>query len=152
MTVVDTLARPDVFRRMALLSVPFEGPPALPFATLGEAPAGSPAAPDIHDQLAALLRPRKDSLRHFASREANDDMLHCQQGLHNFFRAYYHFKSAYWKQNRPRPLASFAASELAKIPTYYIMNLDEGMAATVTPEMPSPQEIAAASTNCSWPF
>src|ERR1700721_1249254 len=98
MTVVDTLARPDVFRRMALLSVPFEGPPALPFATLGEAPAGSPAAPDIHDQLAALLRPRKDSLRHFASREANDDMLHCQQGLNNFFRASYPFKGPAWNQ------------------------------------------------------
>ena len=140
-----TLVRPDVFRRMALLSVPFEGPPALPFGTL-DAAHGSQATPDIHDQLAILPRPRKDSLRYFASREANDDMLHCQHGLHQFFRAYYHFKSADWKHNRPHPLASLTASELAKIPTYYIMNLDEGMAATVAPQMPSPQEIAA----CRW--
>jgi pimeloyl-ACP methyl ester carboxylesterase len=80
-----TLARPDIFRRMALLSVPFEGPPALPFGTLDHAHAGSRATSDIHDQLAALPRPRKDSLRYFASREANGDMLYCKQGLHDFF-------------------------------------------------------------------
>jgi pimeloyl-ACP methyl ester carboxylesterase len=32
------------------------------------------------------------------------------------------------------------------MPTYYIMDLDRDMAATVAPEMPSPEEIAA----CRW--
>jgi pimeloyl-ACP methyl ester carboxylesterase len=140
------LVRPDVFRRMALLSVPFEGAPALPFDTVSQRSEYSPAIQDINAELAALPRPRKDSMRYFASREADTDMLHCKQGLHDFFRAYYHFKSADWEQNKPHPLASFSASELAKIPTYYIMNSDEGMAETVAKEMPSKQEIAA----CRW--
>jgi pimeloyl-ACP methyl ester carboxylesterase len=138
------LVRPDVFRKMALLSVPFEVAPALPFDTVNS--GLSPATQDINAELAALPIPRKDNMRYFASREANDNMLHCKQGLHDFFRAYYHFKSADWEQNKPHPLASFSASELAKIPTYYIMNLDEGMAGTVAREMPSTDEIAA----CKW--
>ena len=35
------------------------------------------------------------------------------------------------------------ADELAKMPTYYIMDLADGMAETVAKEMPSPSEIAA---------
>jgi hypothetical protein len=68
------------------------------------------------------------------------------QGIHAFLRAYYHFKSADWKQNKPFKLASFTAGELAKMPTYYIMDLDKGMAETVAPEMPSAAEIAG----CKW--
>jgi pimeloyl-ACP methyl ester carboxylesterase len=68
------------------------------------------------------------------------------QGIHAFLRAYYHFKSADWKENKPFKLASSTDDELAKMPTYYIMDLDKGMAETVAPEMPSPVEIAA----CEW--
>jgi len=50
-------------------------------------------------------------------------------------RAYYHHKSADWKQNQPFPLKSWTASELEKMPTYYIMDLKEGMAGTVAKEM-----------------
>jgi len=32
---------------------------------------------------------------------ANGNMLHAPQGLHNFFRAYYHYKSADYKGNKP---------------------------------------------------
>ena len=49
---------------------------------------------------------------------------HCPQGLHDFLRAYYHDKSADWPGNRPYPLASWSAAELAKLPTYYVMDLD----------------------------
>src|SRR2546428_6736740 len=35
---------------------------------------------------------------------------------------------------------------MAKIPTYYVMEKDKGMAETVAPFMPSPAEIAA----CKW--
>jgi pimeloyl-ACP methyl ester carboxylesterase len=68
------------------------------------------------------------------------------QGLHNFLRAYYHTKSADWKQNNPFPLKSWTAAELAKLPTYYIMDLHKGMAETVAAEMPSSAEIEA----CKW--
>ena len=73
-------------------------------------------------------------------------MLHAPQGLHAFFRAYYHYKSADWKGNKPHPLKARTAEEMAQIPTYYVMEKDKGMAETVAPFMPSPAEIAA----CKW--
>jgi len=73
-------------------------------------------------------------------------MWHCPQGVHDFLRAYYHYKSADSKDNKPFPLKSWTASKLAKMPTYYIMDLKKNMAETVVPEMPTPSEIAA----CRW--
>ena len=73
-------------------------------------------------------------------------MWHCPQGMHAFLRAYYHYKSADWSGNKPHPLQSWTRGELAKMPTYYIMDLDKDMAETVVPEMPSAAEIAA----CRW--
>ena len=68
------------------------------------------------------------------------------QGIHAFLRAYYHMKSADWKQNQPFPLAARTAAEWAKLPRYYVMDLNKGMAETVAAEMPSAAEIAA----CRW--
>jgi hypothetical protein len=62
-------------------------------------------------------------------------------------RAYFHHKSADWKENRPHRLASWSAAELAKMPTYYIMDLAEDMPATVAKQMPSASQVAA----CKWP-
>lgn len=73
-------------------------------------------------------------------------MWRAPQGIHAFLRAYYHFKSADWAGNRPVRLAGWTADELARMPTYYIMDRDEGMAATVDREMPSPAQVAA----CGW--
>ena len=73
-------------------------------------------------------------------------MLHAPQGLHAFFRAYYHYKSADWKGNKPHPLKARTAAEMAEIPTYYVMERDKGMAATVAPFIPSAAEIA----QCKW--
>ncbi len=64
-------------------------------------------------------------------------MRHAPQGIHAFLRAYYHYKSADWKGNKPFRLEGWTAAELAKMPTYYIMERDKGMAATVAPYMPS---------------
>jgi pimeloyl-ACP methyl ester carboxylesterase len=135
------LVRPDVYGCVTLMSAPFAGPPPLPFDTDGK-PAPAPA-PDIHQALAALKRPRKHYQWYYSTREAEPDMLHPPQGLHAFFRAYYHHKSADWKQNRPFPLEAWTASELEKMPTYYIMDLAEGMAETVAHVMPTPAEVAA---------
>ena len=135
-----SLLRPDVFRSVVLMSAPFAGPPALPFNTDND--AAKPSAADIHEELAALRRPRKHYQWYYSTPEANDDMWRCPQGVHAFLRAYYHHKSADWRNNRPFPLKSWSAGELEKMPTYYIMDLDKGMAETVAPQMPSSSEIA----------
>jgi pimeloyl-ACP methyl ester carboxylesterase len=136
------LARPDVFRSLALMSAPFEGTPALPFATDGKPPA-IPESPTIHEALAALPRPRKHYQWWYSTRPANAAMWHCTQGVHDFLRAYYHHKSADWKDNKPHELAGWIAPEIAKMPTYYIMDLADDMPTAVAKEMPSAAEIAA---------
>jgi len=135
------LVRPDVFHSVALMSAPFAGPPALP-----EAAANGSAGEDIHAALAALPRPRKHYQWYYSTRPANADMHGCPQGVHDFLRAYFHHKSADWADNKPYPLASWTAPELAKMPTYYIMDRDRNMAETVAAEMPLAAEIAA----CRW--
>jgi pimeloyl-ACP methyl ester carboxylesterase len=143
-----SLVRPDVFRSVAMMSAPFAGPPALPFNTANPDATKQAAAPtpNIDQQLAALRRPRKYYQRYYTTREADNNMRNCPQGLHAFFRAYYYYKSADWKQNKPHPLAARTAEEMAKMPTYYVMDLDKGMAETVAAVMPSAAEIAA----CKW--
>ena len=136
-----SLIRPDVFRSVAMMSAPFSGAPTLPFNTDQEGP--KKMRDSIHDDLAALKRPRKHYQWYYSTRPANDDMWKCPQGVHAFMRAYYHHKSADWKQNQPFALKSWTAGELEKMPTYYIMDLGENMAQTVAREMPSADEIAA---------
>ncbi len=144
-----SLIRPDIFRSVVLMSAPFAGPPTIPFNTAGGfdrnlRPPG--ADPRSFADLATLARPRKHYMSYYATREADSDMRHAPQGLHNFLRAYYHVKSADYEDNNPHPLKSSAASELAKLPTYYVMDLNKGMAETVAPKMPSRADIDA----CQW--
>ena len=42
----------------------------------------------------------------------------------------------------PHPLANSPAEELAKLPMYYVMDLDKTMPETVAPYMPSRVEVA----------
>ena len=147
------LARPDVFRSAALMSAPFAGPPALPFGTAlaspdgaGAGSAGADAVRRTLSDLAALARPRKHYQWYYSTPEADPDMRSCAQGLHAFLRAYYHVKSADWERNAPHPLAAWSAEELAKLPTYYVMDRDRDMAQTVAPHMPSAARIAS----CHW--
>ncbi len=144
------LLRPDVFRSVALMSAPFAGPPPLPFdtdrdAALAPATTGL-ADPGMNAALAQLQPPRKHYQWYYSTRAADADMRHCPQGVHAFLRAYYHYKSADWKQNRPHRLESWSAADIAELPTYYVMHLDQNMAQTVAPEMPSAAAIAA----CAW--
>jgi pimeloyl-ACP methyl ester carboxylesterase len=135
------LLRPDVFRSAIMMSAPYAGPPPLPFDTADSPPVAKPAA-DIHADLAALPRPRKHYHAYYSTREADSDMRDAPQGIHAFMRAYYHHKSADWMDNRPYRLAAWNADELAKLPTYYVMDRDRTMAETVAAEMPSAAEIA----------
>jgi pimeloyl-ACP methyl ester carboxylesterase len=142
------LIRPDIFRSVAIMSSPFDGPPSLPFGTAGGAalPRRAPTDDELDAELATLNPPRKYYQNYQRTRGANDDILHAPQGLHAFFRAYYHYKSADWKGNKPHPLTARTAEQMAQIPTYYVMERDKGMAETVAPIMPSAAEIAA----CRW--
>ena len=136
------LIRPDVFRAVVMMSAPFSDPPSLPFNTANE-PAKPATEDPVHRELAALPRPRKHYQWYYSTRPANADMHRAPQGVHDFLRAYYHHKSADWKDNRPYPLETWSAGELAKLPTYYVMDLAKDMAATVAEEMPSRAAIAA---------
>jgi pimeloyl-ACP methyl ester carboxylesterase len=136
------MVRPDVFRSIALMSAPFAGAPPLPFDT-SDAPQAPKRDDPVHRELAALPRPRKHYQWYYSTREAAADMHRARQGVHDFLRAYYHHKSADWKDNKPYPLKGWSASELAKLPTYYVMDLAKNMAETVAAEMPSAEAIAA---------
>jgi pimeloyl-ACP methyl ester carboxylesterase len=136
------LLRPDVFRSVALMSAPFAGPPQLPFDTADQPPQPKREDP-VHRELAALPRPRKHYQWYYSTREANADMQRAPHGVHDFLRAYYHHKSADWKDNKPYPLKSWSAGELAKLPTYYVMDLAKNMAETVAKAMPGAAVIAA---------
>jgi pimeloyl-ACP methyl ester carboxylesterase len=136
------LMRPDVFRSVTLMSAPFAGPPPLPFNT-ADAPAKPKREDPVYRDLAALPRPRKYYQMYYSTRQANADMHRAPQGVHDFLRGYYHHKSADWKANVPYPLTGWTASELAKMPTYYVMDFAKNMAETVAEEMPSAEAIAA---------
>ena len=111
------LTRPDVFKSVIMMSSPFRGAPeALPFNTVN---VPAPVAPvvRIHEDLARLTPPRKYYMKYYTQADANDNMWH-----------------------------ALIASEWEKLPRYYVMDLDKGMAESVASDMPSAQEIAA----CHW--
>ena len=143
------LARPDVFSSVVLMSAPFPGPPAFPFST-AESEASS-VQPNIENQklaaaLAALDPPRVYYQQYLSAREANDDLWHPPQGLHAFLRAFFYVKSADWPANKPHPLKARTATELAQMPTYYVMDLGKTMPQTVAPFQPSAAEVQS----CKW--
>lgn len=149
------LLRPDVFSRLVLMSAPFGGPPVLaPFglpASAASAPSTRQPAPSVggrllQQQLAALARPRQHYQAYYGTRTADAELSQPPQGLHAMLRAYYHHKSADWPGNQPAPLPSWHAEDLARLPTYYVMDLGQTMAQTVAREMPSAAQIDA----CHW--
>src|SRR5256885_4249214 len=116
------MTRPELFRSVVLMSAPFGGQPI------------GGRDPQVHDDLAR--RGRKHYQWYYSTRDADRDMRECAQGLRAFLRAYYHYKSADWPGNKPFRLEAWTAAELAKLPTYYVMELDKSMAQTVAPFMP----------------
>jgi pimeloyl-ACP methyl ester carboxylesterase len=131
------LIHPEVFQSVVLMSTPFDGPP--------DSKPGSPHT-DLAKSLRALPRPRKHYRRYYATRGANDDIWHAPQGIHDLMRAWYYYKSADYEENKPFRLRSWAASELAKLPDYYVMDLNKTIAQTMAEHMPSKEQITA----CRW--
>lgn len=118
----------------------------LPKGAAARRPTGTLPLAGLPEALAALPRPRKHYRWYYSTREANGDMWRCPQGVHAFLRAYFHVKSADWPRNAPMPLASWTASELGRLPTYYVMEMNQNMPETVAPQMPAADEIAG----CAW--
>ena len=133
------LTRPDIFPRAVLMSAPFPGAPGLP--------SGQRGFHQLLDVgLAALERPRKHYQWYYSSKDANENMLHPPQGMQDFLRAYYYSKSAQEDGDLPAPLDDFSPEQIARMPDYYVMPRDQGMAETVAGYMPSARQIAA----CTW--
>ncbi|KAK5089908.1 hypothetical protein LTR05_000075 [Lithohypha guttulata] len=153
-----TLARgsaapPDFVRSLVLMSHPFKGVPPILFNTSPNpnlpAPADQESSsdpyaktrdPKVHDSLASIEdRPRKHYKWYYCTRPSASEMTYPAGGpLHTFYRGYFHLKSADWSGNHnpaPHPLASWTASELAKMPHYYIMPRDATMRQAVERDM-----------------
>ncbi|GJJ13142.1 hypothetical protein Clacol_007392 [Clathrus columnatus] len=127
------LVRPDLFTSTVIMSAPFPGPVSFP---------PSPSGPNVSQTLSELQQltpPRKHYAQYFSdpSLVANKDMMSPPQGLHSFFLGYFHMKSADWPGNEPRPLQGWSASELAKLPDYYVMPADKSMPQVVLSSTPS---------------
>ncbi|MCJ1441955.1 MAG: hypothetical protein MMC23_002447 [Stictis urceolatum] len=132
---LGALSRPDLYLRVVLMSHPYGGPPKLAMGnTHGlenrdiEVEVGP--KPDIHAALAELDTPRKHYKYYYASKKAAAD-LDPHDGIKDFLRGYFHLKSASWSGNDPHPLEAWEATELAKMPYYYIMPLKYGMRESV---------------------
>ncbi|MFK7964393.1 MAG: alpha/beta fold hydrolase [Burkholderiaceae bacterium] len=129
------LVRPDVFKRLALMSAPYSGPPALPAPGKTHERAFDPAA------FADLVPPRQHYQWYYSTPPANNDMLNAADGLHAFLRDYYHAKSADWKGNAPHKLAR-GVEAMASMPHYYIMLASQTMPEAVLASRPGANEVA----------
>ena len=141
----SALIRPDIYNSVVLMT-PFAGASVLPIDTSKKLSIYKDPVDTISEDLAALPRARKHYQHYYRTRMANSDITNSEDGLASFIRAYYHHKSADWENNDPFPLASWTAEELAKMPTYYIMDLNDTMAEAVAKHMPTSQEISS----CQW--
>ena len=153
--------RPDLFRTVVFMSAPYTGPPALLFATdpalhtdsaseaktKGQAPV-SPAALVAYAgaMLVRLDPPRKHYMQYFCGPSANADILQAPQGLHAFFRGYYHAKSGDWVGDDPHPIAP-TPDGMAVLPHYYVMPAAETMADVARTHAPTAKEEAAGKSD-----
>ncbi|KAF2867346.1 Alpha/Beta hydrolase protein [Massariosphaeria phaeospora] len=129
------LMRPDMFKSVVMMSHPFRAPGGLPFNLAhGENPTSQPP-PDIQRELAKLSEPRKHYKWYNSTAVAAFQWSVPLQGLEAFLRGYIHVKSADCANNNPFPLEGWQASELAKMPYYYIMPLHSSMPETVAAMM-----------------
>ncbi len=100
----------------------------------------------IDNELRSLKDPKKHYQVYLSGKTANTNMINCKQGVFKFLRAYYHFKSYDYKDNKPHKLKNNSIKELCKMPEYYIMKKKNGMAQTVKYFMPTQEQIE----KCIW--
>jgi len=128
------LMRPDLFQSVIMMSHPFKGSPKLPFNTANTETSQTDST-SIHEDLVNLFNPRKHYQWDNSTPSAASQWDNPQQGLKSFLRGYIHLKSANWKGNDPHQLKAWEASELAKMPEYYIMPLHSTMPEVVAANM-----------------
>ena len=139
----SSLIYPNMYKSVIMMSAPFTGTLEVPIISNMSSEKNSS---DIGKDLANLYRPRKHYRDYYRTIQANDDLMRSDIGLRSFIRAYYYNKSADWAQNNPFRLKYWTASELEKMPTYYIMDLNEDMPETVSKVMPS----NSYNNSCQW--
>jgi pimeloyl-ACP methyl ester carboxylesterase len=134
---MSALIRPDFFKSVVMMSHPFKAHAGLPFNTAhGENQAAS-SPTDIHRELAKLHEPRKHYKWYNSTAVAAFQWSVPLQGVEEFLRGYLHVKSADYESNNPHPLEAWKASELAKMPYYYIMPLHKSMPEVISSMMKS---------------
>ena len=132
-----SLLYPKNMLSLTLMSMPFPGPPNLKNIN---------HMLKINKKLALLKPKRKHYQYYFSSKNATDNIMKCNQGLNDFLRSYFHFKSFDFKMNKPHKLKNFSAKEISIMPEYYIMKLNLGIAQTVKNYSPSKKEVIS----CKW--
>jgi pimeloyl-ACP methyl ester carboxylesterase len=132
-----------------MMSQPFRGSPSLPFDTVSH-PTTQEGRKDIHEDLANLPEPRKHYMGYYSTQLAAEDMDNPKDGVHQFLREYFHLKSADWEGNKPAPLKGWDASELAKLPYYYVMPLQSGMAESVQISMAKEDAATVSKLGQRW--
>ena len=131
------------------MSHPFKGSPSLPFDTVSN-PQPAAQKEDVHKALANLPHPRKAYKWYYSSKPAAAEMDNPKGELHNFLRGYFYLKSADWKGNNPKPLKAWEATELAKLPYYYVMPLHSNMREAVQLDMANEDPSTVASLSNRW--
>lgn len=155
--------RPDLFRKVIFMSAPYTGPLALPFASdpalrtstdpdseKEKAQAHAPVSPAalvayVGAMLTQLDPPRKHYMQYFCGPSANADILHAPQGLHAFFRGYFHAKSGDWVGDDPHPIAPMPEA-LASLPHYYVMPAEASMADVARMHAPTAEDVEEKSS------
>jgi len=135
--------------RTVIMSHPFKGSPNLPFDTIRNPPNPSEKE-DVHKALAELPNPRKAYKWYYSSAPAAAEMDNPKEDLNKFLRGYFHLKSADWKGNDPKPLKAWEATELAKLPYYYVMPLNAGMRESVRICMADENPATVSKLSSRW--
>ncbi|KAE9365410.1 epoxide hydrolase 2 [Stipitochalara longipes BDJ] len=143
------LMRPDIFKSVVIMSHPFKGSPSLPFDILSN-PKPAQEKEDVHKALAGLPEPRKHYKWYYSTRRAAAEMDNPKEDLHDFLRGYFHIKSADWKGNDPKPLKAWEATELAKLPYYYVMPLEATMRQAVKISMEDEDPTTVSRLSARW--
>jgi pimeloyl-ACP methyl ester carboxylesterase len=132
-----------------MMSAPFKGSPTLPFDIVSN-PNPAFKKEDVDKTLAELPEPRKNYKWYYSTSSAAAEMENPKENLHDFLRGYFHLKSADWKGNDPRPLKAWEATELAKLPYYYVMPLEATMRQAVEISMDGEDPTTVSKLSTRW--
>ncbi|KAE8454567.1 hypothetical protein EG329_000190 [Mollisiaceae sp. DMI_Dod_QoI] len=141
--------RPDLFKSVVMMSHPFKGTPSLPFNIVAD-PKPQHEKEDIQKALAELPQPRKHYKWYYSTSPAAREMDFPKEDLQSFLRGYFHLKSADWKGNDPKPLKAWEATELAKLPYYYVMPLEASMRESVKLSMADEDTASVSKLSARW--